>query len=163
MPDTDLGYRKMKKNIIASVALFIMVVSAKAQFPMFGMGLGWGTEAGSPAWCWQQQQINNAIDNQIMMMRMQQLNYYRQQTQDIENWIRTNPTVPYPGSIVTQDGTILNNENINDYERVQVNCEHCDGGFNYKKIYIGNGQTITRKSRCTYCHGTGTVSRHVER
>lgn len=94
---------------------------------------------------------------------MQQLNYYRQQTQDIENWIRTNPTVPYPGSIVTQDGTILNNENINDYERVQMNCEHCDGGINYKKIYVGNGQTITRKSRCTYCHGTGTVSRHVER
>ena len=163
MPDTYLGYRKMKKSIFTLAAMFIIVVGAKAQFPMFGCGLGWGTEAGSPAWCWQQQQINNAIDNQIMMMRMQQMNFYRQQTQDIENWIRTNPTTPYPGNVLTHDKIIINPDNINDYERVQVNCEHCDGGFNYKQVYAGNGQTNTQKSRCSFCHGTGTVTKHVKK
>lgn len=153
----------MKKSVFTAMVMLMMSVCVNAQFPM--MGSGWGSvyEPGTPAWCWQQQQQINAIDYQQMIMRQQILNFYRQQAQDVTNWIMTNPTTPYPGSIITRDGTILNSENINDYERTKVSCENCNGGFNYKRIYAGNGQYITRKSRCSYCHGTGVVSKHVKR
>ena len=153
----------MKKSIFTVVVMFMVAVSMKAQFSMMGSGWGSVCEPGSPAWCWQQQQILNAQNMQLTMMRQQLINNYRQQAQDIQNWMMTNPTTPYPGSIVTRDGTVLNSENINDYERVQVTCEHCDGGFNYRQMYMGNGKTSTIKSRCVYCHGKGTVSKHVKR
>ena len=145
------------------VALFMTVIGVKAQLPMMGSGWGSVCEPGSPAWCMQQQQIINAQRMQIMMMQQQNLNFYRKQAQDVANWIMANPGSPYPGSIITRDGAILNTQNISDYEQVKVGCEHCTGGYNYKQIYIGNGKVTTRKSRCSYCHGTGTVTKYVKR
>ena len=166
MPDTNQGIWIMKRICFVFLA-FVFVSTSKAQFPMMplgtGSGLGWGTAAGSPEWCWQQQQLINAQNAYLMQMRLQELNYYRQQAQAIQNWMQTNPCTPYPGNVITRDGVILNTENINEYEIRSVSCEHCNGGFNSKQVYLGNGRYSTQRVRCNFCHGSGSVKRHVRK
>lgn len=114
----------------------------------------------SPSWCWQQQQEINAMVIQNMMMQQQILAYYRNQTNTVQQQIMANPFQPVQG-IVTRDGTYLSPDNVDNYHTEQVSCDHCDGGFNYRKVYMSNGQTRTVKSRCTYCRGNGYVTKHV--
>ena len=142
------------------------MVTASAQYPMgfpmgMGSGLGWGTEAGSPAWCWQQQQLINAQNAYIMQMRMQNMNTLQQQVRNIESQIIANPIKPVEGVFVRNDGTIFSYDTMNQYEKREVDCEHCNGGYNTKTLYLGNGNVRTIKDRCNYCHGKGTVTKQV--
>lgn len=115
---------------------------------------------GSPSWCWQQQQQINAMSMQNMMMQQQIVNYYRNQANAVQQQMMMNPTQPISG-IVTYDGVYITPENVGNYHTEQVDCEHCQNGYIYRQVYVGYGQSRTEKRRCTYCHGTGSVLRHV--
>lgn len=116
---------------------------------------------GSPSWCWQMQQGINAMSMQNAMMQQQILNYYRQQAAAATQWMQTNPCTPMPG-VVTYDGVYVTPETVNSYHKENVTCEHCDGGYNYRSVYMGNGKTRRVKSRCSWCHGKGYVTKTVK-
>ena len=142
----------MKKITMIMFVLFATTFSAKAQF-----GGGWGApwEPGSPAWCLQQQQQINAMAMQNMIMQQQNLNFYRQQADNVTNWIINNPTTPYPGLVINRDGIIVKYETAAP-KRSKTQCDNCNGqGFLYEKYYAGNNKIKTLKRRCGICHGTG--------
>ncbi len=116
---------------------------------------------GSPSWCWQMQQDINAISMQNAIMQQQIVNYYQQQAAAATQWMQTNPFQPMPG-VVTYDGVYITPETVNDYHKERVECEHCDGGYNYRTVYMGGGETRQVKSRCSWCHGNGYVTRTVK-
>lgn len=116
---------------------------------------------GSISWCWNMQQQINAMSAQTSAMQQQVLNYYRQQAAAATQWMQTNPFQPMPG-VMTYDGVYVTPETVNDYHKEQVECEHCDGGYNYRTIYMGGGETRQTKSRCNWCHGNGYVTRTVK-
>lgn len=116
---------------------------------------------GSPSWCWQMQQGINAMSMQNAMMQQQILNYYRQQAAAATQWMQTNPCTPMPG-VVTYDGVYVTPETVNSHHKENVTCEHCDGGYNYRSVYMGNGETRRVKSRCSWCHGKGYVTKTVK-
>lgn len=91
---------------------------------------------------------------QSMMMQHQLVNYYRNQAAAIQQQMMNNPFQPVQG-IYTTDGTYITPQNVNNNHTERTTCEHCDGGFTYKKMYMGNGQVRTVKRRCSYCHGNG--------
>ncbi len=116
---------------------------------------------GSPSWCRQMQQRENAMRMQTEMMRQQVLNYYQQQAAAATQWMQTNPFQPMPG-VMTYDGVYVTPETVNNYHKEQVECEHCDGGYNYRTVYMGSGESRQVKSRCNWCHGNGYVTRTVK-
>ncbi len=116
---------------------------------------------GSPSWCWQMQQQINAMDMQTAMMQQQVLNYYQQQAAAATQWMQTNPFQPMPG-VMTYDGVYVTPETVNDYHKEEVSCDHCDGGYNYRTVYMGGGESRQIKSRCSWCHGTGHVTKTVK-
>lgn len=115
---------------------------------------------GSIAWDMQMQQRENAIRMQNAMMQAQILNYYQQQAAAATQWMQTNPFQPMPG-VVTYDGVYVTPETVNDYHKEEVSCDHCDGGYNYRTVYMGGGEYRQVKSRCRWCHGTGHVTKTV--
>ena len=117
------------------------------------MGAPW--EPGSLAWCWQQQQQINFTRIQNAIMQQQVLNFYRQQAQNVTNWINSHPFDPYPGQVLTKDGFIVNYELISS-QREKGQCSNCNGeGFLKENYYMGNNHVKTNKRRCGMCHGTG--------
>lgn len=146
---------KSLKKIFLTLSLVIAsLTSANAQYY-----LDYGP--GSIAWDMQMQQRENAIRMQNAMMQAQILNYYQQQAAAANQWMQTTPFQPMPG-VMTYDGVYVTPETVNDYHKEQVKCEHCDGGYNYRTIYMGGGETRQTKSRCNWCHGNGYVTRTVK-
>lgn len=144
------------KLVIALSMFFTGFSSASAQNDYL---LDYGP--GSASWCWQMQLRENAISAQNAMMRQQVLNFYQQQAATATQWMQTNPCTPMPGTI-TYDGVYVTPETVNDYHKENVNCEHCNGGYNYRSVYMGSGQTQQVKSRCNWCHGKGYVTKTVK-
>ena len=114
---------------------------------------------GSPAWCYQMQQRENAISMQNAIMQQQILNYYQEQAAAATWHMQNTPFVPMQG-IQTYNGPYINYGE--SYHTEKVTCDKCDGGYNYKQIYMGGGEARTVKSRCTWCNGTGTLSKKVK-
>ena len=139
---------------LSMVLTGISSVSAQSDYlPNYG--------PGSPSWCWQMQQGINAMSMQNAMMQQQILNYYRQQAAAATQWMQTNPCTPMPG-VVTYDGVYVIPETVNSHHKENVTCEYCDGGYNYRSVYMGNGETRRVKSRCSWCHGKGYVTKTVK-
>ena len=159
-PDTDKGYVKMRTQLVKRIAMAAVVVvsglvsanEAKAQYY-----LDYGP--GSPAWCYQMQQRENAIRMQNAMMQQQIVNYYQQQAAAATWQLQNQPFVPMQG-VQTYNGPYINNGE--SYHTETVTCDHCDGGYNYREVYMGSGQSRTVKSRCNWCHGTGTINKKVK-
>lgn len=40
----------------------------------------------------------------------------------------------------------------------EVDCPHCQGGYNTVQYYGGNNQILTRQQRCVFCRGSGTLT-----
>lgn len=145
----------ISKFFIAISMVFAGISSASAQSDYM---LDYGP--GSISWSWQMQQRDNAIRMQNAMMQQQVLNYYRQQAAAASQWMQTNPYQPMPG-VTTYDGVYVTPGTVNDYHKENVTCEHCDGGYNYRSVY-SSGQTRQFKSRCSWCHGKGYVTKTVK-
>ncbi len=156
----EQGFKKMKTQAMKKIAIMIVVAvmalvssnEVKAQ-----SYLDYGP--GSPTWCYQMQQRENTIRMQNVMMQQQILNYYQQQAAAATWHMQTTPFVPMQG-VQTYKGPYINNGD--SYHTETVKCDHCDGGYNYKQTYMGGGETRTIKSRCNWCHGTGTVNKKVK-
>ena len=65
---------------------------------------------------------------------------------------------------ISNDVDISNNNEESGYKppvmrRVtrEVDCPHCQGGYNTVYYYGGNNQILTRQQRCVFCHGSGTL------
>lgn len=113
---------------------------------------------GSPAWCWQQQQEINAMAAQCMRMQLQVHQFYQNQAAAATQWMQTNPCTPMPG-VLTYDGVYVTPEMCNNYHQETESCPHCNGGYNYRSVYLGNGRTSQQKTRCGWCHGKGYVTK----
>lgn len=148
--------KTISKFFLALSMTFAGISSANAQCDYL---LDYGP--GSIAWSWQMQQQINAMSAQTAAMRQQVLNYYQQQAAAATQWMQTNPFQPMPG-VMTYDGVYVTPETVNEYHKEQVECEHCDGGYNYRTIYMGGGETRQTKSRCSWCHGNGYVTQTVK-
>ena len=147
--------KTIAKLFIICYMVLIGFSSAKAQNDYL---LNYGP--GSPSWCWQMQQGINAMSMQNAMMQQQILNYYRQQAAAATQWMQTTPCTPMPG-VITDDGVYVTPETVNNYHKENVTCEYCDGGYNYRNVYMGGGETRQVKSRCSWCHGKGYVTKTV--
>ena len=145
--------KKFQIIIVAAIFSVVGMSSAKAQNYLLDYG------PGSIPWCMQMQQRINAISMQNAMMRAQTLAYYQQQAAAATQHLMNNPFQPMPG-IVTYDGVYVTPDTVNDYHKEQVDCEHCDGGYNTRTYLIG-GECKEIRSRCTYCHGNGYVTKTV--
>lgn len=155
---THIREEKMKKisKIMLCLGLSIMGFdTVKAQSDYL---LNYGP--GSPAWCWQMQQQQNAMSMQNAMMRAQIMNYCNQQATAATQHLMNNPFQPMPG-VVTYDGAYVTPQNVNNYHKEQVDCEHCNGGYNYSTVYLGGNHTKQVKRICVFCHGNGTVTKTV--
>ena len=160
MPDTNLGYEKMKKMMMTLLLLASVAMGMRAQYFSYS---GWGSplEPGTPAWCWQQQQQINAQQNYMNYLSMQNLYLYRPKTLPVTNL----PQVPYYGSYNCTMPTTTNSidseapmQNTSRMRTRDARCTNCLGrGFNPKTMYMGNGQYRTVQDRCNFCHGRGTV------
>ena len=156
----ELGFKKMKTQMIkkiamsAAVAVVALVSSTESKAQYY---LDYGP--GSIAWDAQMQQRENAIRMQNAMMQQQILNYYQQQAAAATWHMQNTPFVPMQG-VQTYNGPYINNGE--SYHTETVKCDHCDGGYNYREVYMGSGQSRTVKSRCNWCHGTGTINKKVK-
>lgn len=164
------GYRIMRRIFLIFLTV-TFAVGAKAQYP-YGMstGLGWGTEAGSIGWYYQQMQALNAQRmNSLLMSQQIQNECYRQsqiQQQQLQQWqqYQYNPLPTFPGTGCDNYNVPVKPEVDSEQEaaprmrRREVQCSNCSGsGFIPKTMYMGNNQIRTIQRRCTFCHGTGRV------
>ena len=154
------GYGKMKTQKMVRMAVVAMTAvmalasanDAKAQYYMdYG--------PGSLAWDAQMQQRENAIRMQNAQMQQQIMNYYQQQAAAATWQLQNQPFVPMQG-VQTYNGPYINSGE--SYHIETEACDHCDGGYNYREVYMGGGQSRTVKSRCNWCHGTGEIKRKVK-
>lgn len=149
-----MKFYKFALGIIVSSVLALASSEAKAQDYLLDYG------PGSISWTMQQQQIINQMQNQTMMMRMQLMQYYQNQAYMAQQQLMSNPTQPMQG-IITQDGTYLDPNNVNNYTKERVQCDQCGGsGRIYKSVYMGNGHVARTSHPCGYCDG-GYVYRYV--
>lgn len=146
--------KKIQFIIVTVILSIVGMTSAKAQNYLLDYG------PGSIPWCMQMDQRINAISMQNAMMRAQTLAFYQQQAAAATQHLMNNPFQPMPG-IVTYDGVYVTPDTVNDYHKEQVDCEHCDGGYNTRTYLIG-GECKEIRQRCTYCHGKGYVNRTIE-
>ena len=149
------------KTIKCSLVVFVIFlingitfVSAQNYFLDYG--------PGSIAWGAQMMQRENVIRTQNSMMQMQVLNYYQQQAAAATYHLMNNPYQPMQG-VYTYDGVYLTPETVNNYTKEKVACEHCSDGYNYRTIYMGDGETRKVRSRCDYCHGNGYLIKTVKK
>ena len=145
--------KKIRIIIVTAVLSILGATSAHAQDYLLDYG------PGSIPWCMQMQQRINTISMQNAMMRAQTMAFYQQQAAAATQHLMNNPFQPMPG-IVTDDGVDITPDTVNDYHKEQVDCEHCDGGYNTRASLIG-GECKEIRQRCTYCHGKGYVTRTV--
>lgn len=147
--------KTMIHSFMVIAICFIGFTSVNAQNYLLDYG------PGSIAWSYQMMQQENAIRAQNAMMQARILNYYQQQAAASTYHMMNNPYQPMQG-VMTYDGVYVNPQTTNNYHKEQVDCEHCDGGYNYRTIYMGGGESRQVKSRCNFCHGRGTVTRTVK-
>lgn len=140
-------FKTIAISTIMAVVSFVFALDAKAQYP------------GSIAWEMQMIQRENAVRAQTAMMRQQILNYYHQQASAATWHIMNQPFVPMQG-VQTYNGSYISSGE--SYTTETVPCDHCNGGYNYKDMYMGGGEIRTIKSRCNWCYGTGTIKRKVK-
>lgn len=135
----------MKNLLIVFCSLILGVTVAKAQYLLdFG--------PGSPAWCMQQQQ-------QMWMMNMQMAAVQQQQAEAVANFVK-NQMNNMPGLQMPSNGYYMAAvDNGGGYQSSTEPCINCDGGYNTRKVYMGNGHVSEVKSRCSICHGKGYISR----
>ena len=145
--------KKIQFIIVTAILSIVGMTSAKAQNYLLDYG------PGSIPWCMQMDQQINAMRAQNAMMRAQTMAFYQQQAAAATQHLMNNPFQPMPG-IVTYDGVYITPDTVNDYHKEQVDCEHCDGGYNIRAYLIG-GECKEIRQRCTYCHGKGYVTRTV--
>ena len=141
--------KKIRIIIMTAVLSVIGFASANAQSYLLDYG------PGSIPWCIQMDQRINAMRTQNAVMQAQVLAYYQQQAAAATQHLMTNPFQPMPG-IVTYDGVYITPDTVNDFHKEDVDCEHCDGGYNYRLVWMGS-ENRQVKSRCSYCHGKGYV------
>lgn len=152
-------YMNMKKKIIITATAIICCSKLNAQYynpyvynQMFDYYYG---GPGSVSWQIQQQQILNQNQMYIDAMRQQQLQYYRQQANNLTNWITKHPFDAYPGAVYTRDGFKITYELVNAYH-ADGECYNCNGkGYLHEKYYAGDHHIKTYNRRCGVCHGTG--------
>lgn len=144
----------VKKIVMVAVIAVVEIISTNEVKAQYYLDYG----PGSPVWCYQMQQRENAISMQNAMMRQQICNYYQQQAAAATWHMQNYPLVPMQG-VQTYDGPYINNGE--SYHTESVSCDHCDGGYNYRQAYMGGGEVNTIKSRCSWCHGTGTIKKKV--
>ena len=157
MCPTHIGHRGMRtiRNLFVVAMLCIVGVSTvNAQNYLLDFG------PGSPSWCYQMQQQINEIERVNAALQAQIMNYYNQQAAAATMHLMTNPFTPMAGAL-TYDGAYITPENVNNYTRERVACEHCSGGYNYRDYYMGGGEVRSVKQRCSFCHGTGTVMKTI--
>ena len=157
-PDDVLGYKTMRTITKLFAAFSIAVAGTLTASAQGDYLLNYGP--GSPSWCWQMQQGINAMRMQNAMMQQQILNYYQQQAAATTQWMQTTPCTPMPG-VLTYDGVYVTPETVNNYHKENVSCEHCNGGYNYRNVYIGGGKTRQVKSRCNWRHGKRYITKTV--
>lgn len=145
--------KKIQFIIIAVVMTLLGLTSAKAQSYILDYG------PGSIPWCMQMDQQINAMRAQNAAMQAQILSFYQQQAAAATQHMMNNPFQPMSG-IVTYDGVYITPDTVNDYHKEQVDCEHCDGGYDTRTYLIG-GECREIRHRCSYCHGKGYVIRTV--
>lgn len=145
--------KKIQFIIIAVVMTLLGLTSAKAQSYILDYG------PGSIPWCMQMDQQINAMRAQNAAMQAQILSFYQQQAAAATQHMMNNPFQPMSG-IVTYDGVYITPDTVNDYHKEQVDCEHCDGGYDTRTYLIG-GECREIRHRCSYCHGKGYVTRTV--
>ena len=116
---------------------------------------------GGIMWCAQMDQRINAMQMQNAMMQQQVLQFYHNQAAAATQHMMNNPFTPMSG-VMTYDGIYVTPETVNNYHKENVSCEHCDGGYNCRSVYMGNGETRQVKSRCSWCHGKGYVTKTVK-
>lgn len=145
--------KKIQFIIIAVVMTLLGLTSAKAQSYILDYG------PGSIPWCMQMDQQINAMRAQNAAMQAQILSFYQQQAAAATQHMMNNPFQPMSG-VVTYDGVYITPDTVNDYHKEQVDCEHCDGGYDTRTYLIG-GECREIRHRCSYCHGKGYVIRTV--
>lgn len=145
--------KKIQFIIVTAILSIVGMTSAKAQNYLLDYG------PGSIPWCMQMDQQINAMRAQNAMMRAQTMAFYQQQVAAATQHLMNNPFQPMPG-IVTYDGVYITPDTVNDYHKEQVDCEHCDAGYN-TRVYLIGGECKEIRQRCTYCHGKGYVTRTV--
>lgn len=145
--------KKIRIIIVTAVLSILGAASAHAQNYLLDYG------PGSIPWCMQMDQQINAMRAQNAMMRAQTMAFYQQQAAAATQHLMNNPFQPMSG-IVTYDGVYINPDTVNTYHKEEVECEHCDGGYNTRAYLIG-GECKEVRQRCAYCHGKGYVIRTV--
>lgn len=73
--------------------------------------------------------------------------------------MQNQPFVPMQG-VQTYNGPYINSGE--SYHIETEVCDHCDGGYHYREVYMGGGESRTVKSLCNWCHGTGEIKRKVK-
>lgn len=149
----------MNKMIIVAIMVFICSSKLNAQYydpyvsnQMIDYYYG---GPGSVSWQLQQQQILNQNQMYINAMQQQQLQYYRQQADNLTNWITNHPFDAYPGAVYTRDGFKITYELVSSYH-ADGECYNCNGkGYLQEKYYAGNRHIKTYRRRCGVCRGKG--------
>jgi len=112
-------------------------------------------------------QRNNVLMQMQAQTNMLQMNYMNmlQQNAAAATWHMQNmPFVPMPG-VVTREGNFISNDEIQNYERRNVDCDDCGGtGKKYENRVSYSTKTVRKvEVNCSTCHGRGTISRLVRK
>jgi len=112
-------------------------------------------------------QRNNVLMQMQAQTNMLQMNYMNmlQQNAAAATWHMQNmPFVPMPG-VVTREGDFISNDEIQNYERRNVDCDDCGGtGKKYENRVSYSTKTVRKvEVNCSTCHGRGTISRLVRK
>lgn len=112
-------------------------------------------------------QRNNVLMQMQAQTNMLQMNYMNmlQQNAAAATWHMQNmPFVPMSG-VVTREGDFISNDEIQNYERRNVDCDDCGGtGKKYENRVSYSTKTVRKvEVNCSTCHGRGTISRLVRK
>lgn len=180
MPDTKSGYYSMKRLFI----IFVFVNSVfilRSQVPMIPFGMG--SQMFSPSYptygggtgnldylldpnfaimqVQQRMAQEQALQQQLINISVQQVAEQEQKEFQQARQFRPNLTIEQFRQEKAQAYQMTKeSERDESHSRiVSVKCSNCGGeGWTHKNLYMGNGKFVDHKSRCSYCHGTGTVN-----
>jgi len=145
------------KKIIFAIVMFFCATKMSAQYFYSGPSLDIIGDI----------QRNNALMQMQAQTNMLQMNYMNmlQQNAAAATWHMQNmPFVPMPG-VVTREGNFISNDEIQNYERRNVDCDDCGGtGKKYENRVSYSTKTVRKvEVNCSTCHGRGTISRLVRK
>ncbi len=112
-------------------------------------------------------QRNNVLMQMQAQTNMLQMNYMNmlQQNAAAATWhLQNMPFVPMPG-VVTREGDFIPNDDIQNYERKNVDCSDCGGtGKKYENRVSYSTKTVRKvEVICPTCHGKGVINRLVRK